>query len=177
MIRSITRLLTHSDLGVDLSFELQHPFEHDVATDVIRKRREAAIEAHAARGTTTVSRVSAHPRMPADLRNDNNKGVRLEQATDTEDFSGLLAEAEDGQDDKDAFGGMTARQKLDKINRITLRGGQHRSNESERDNLINLGTARALSTVNKEVQVYRASLSDDSIKCAVRPKWDITQRK
>lgn len=165
VIRSITRVHAHSDLGVDLAFELQHIFAHDAATERVRKRRDAALEADAARGTTSVvSRPSAIPRNLGHNNNNAKKGIRLEQATDSEDFADLLADAEDGQESKDAFQGLSARQKINTLNRLTLRGGQHRSNEAERDNVINLGVIRSLSTSITEERVYRASLHDDTIK-------------
>jgi hypothetical protein len=165
VIRSVVCIHKHSDLGVDLAFELQHPFEDDAATNVIRQRVGAALEADAAPGTATVT-----ARSPAavNVNNNNNSGpstaVRLAHPTDSEDYGSLLSEAEDGRVRGDAFAGLSARQKLNEINRITLRGGQHRSNEAERENVINLGVVKALSTTCKQEQVYRASLSDDSIK-------------
>ena len=163
IIRSITRLSTHNDLSVDLCFELQHPFEHDVATDVVRKRRDDAIAADSKRGATSVqSRIA-----PSTVNNSNHhargQGVRLEQPTDTEDFSALLSEADDRTVEREAGGSTatSAREKLDRVNRITLRGGQYQSNEAERENVINLGTVRARTTSVKPEIVYRASLSDD----------------
>lgn len=173
VVCSVTRLHAHNELGVDVCFELQHPFEHDAATDLVRKRVAAAVQADASHGTTLVSRRGAPGGVPNVMANgvangvvnDNNASMHLAQPTDTEDFAGLLTDAEDGKGaGQDAFAGMSARQKLDRINRITLRGGQHRSNEAECSNVINLGIIRAMSTTIKQEQVYRASLSDDSIK-------------
>jgi|WetSurMetagenome_2_1015567.scaffolds.fasta_scaffold00184_32 hypothetical protein len=169
VIRSMTRLQTYSDLGVDLAFELQHVFECDAATEVVRKRRDAAIAADANQGATAaVSRTTSVPHNGI-VNNNNNaaapvrKGIHLAQATDSEDFGDLLAEAEDGQESRDAFSGLSARQKINSLNRITLRGGEYCSNEAERENVINLGVVRSLSTVVKEERVYRASLHDETI--------------
>jgi len=144
VIREMWRVHTHSELSVDLAFELQHPFERDAASDMIRDRVEAAHKADAARSVKVVSRTPAVE--GKGITNDNNKplgvGARLEQPTDTEGeaVSRLLNEAEDAHGAKDGFTpDMTARGKFDTINRITLRGGQHRSNEAERENVINLG--------------------------------------
>jgi hypothetical protein len=169
VIREMWRVHTHSELSVDLAFELQHPFERDAASDMIRDRVEAAHKADAARSVKVVSRTPAVE--GKGITNDNNKplgvGARLEQPTDTEGeaVSRLLNEAEDAHGAKDGFTpDMTARGKFDTINRITLRGGQHRSNEAERENVINLGPVKAMSTSMKMRQVYRASLSDNSIR-------------
>jgi hypothetical protein len=171
VIRNVIRLHVHSELGVDLAFELQHPFERDAASDMIRDRVEAA---HKAEATRSVKVVSRGGRGVESVVNDNNtttttKSVasRLEHPTDTEGeyASRLLSEAEDAHGVKDGFSvDMTARKKFETINRITLRGGQHRSNEAERENVINLGLVKAMSTSVKSMPVYRASLSDNSIK-------------
>ena len=160
IIRSITRIHTHSDLSVDLAFELQHPFEHDAATDLVRKRRDDAIATDKKRGATSVQTRAAVP-----VANSNHARVRLEQPTDTESetISALLSEADDGTMEKELPSAVvgSVHEKLDRVNRITLRGGQYQSNEAERENVINLGTVRGLCTTNKPEQVYRASLSDD----------------
>jgi len=162
VIRSVVRLHTHSDLSLDLSFELQHPFEHDAATQVIRERRDAALKTRATGGAVTIA---TKKKSDSPLCNNNNRlsAVRLEQPTDSEDYSSLVDDATDGESVEDPFKGKSARQILGEMDRISLRGGLPQSNEAERENVINLGTVRGLSTSHKEEQVYRASLSDESI--------------
>jgi hypothetical protein len=170
VIRSVTRVHAHSDLNVDVSFELSHPFEFDAATDIIQKEVAAAKAVDAAGAVTVMAKT---PHGKGSIVNNNNNSVvtnavRLAQPTDSEDYSGLLSEADDslgaGARPGNPFPNMTARQQLDKMHRITLRGGQPRPNEAERDNIINLGVVPAMSTTTKAVEVYRASLSDNTIK-------------
>ena len=163
VIRSITRLSAHNELGVDLSFELQHPFEDDVASRMIRERVETALKTEATRAVTVTSTSKT-----GIVNNNNNHQHRILDAGTEEYASRLLeSEAEDGTvSGRDGYvSAATARTKLETAHqRITLRGGEHRSNEAERENVINLGVIKALSTCSKPKQVYRASLSDNSIK-------------
>jgi len=159
VIRSITRLSAHNELSVDLSFELQHPFEDDVASQTIRDRVEAALKTEATRAVTVTSKAGS-------VVNSNHRVLDA----GTEEYASRLlveSEAEDAPlSRRDGYvSATTARTKLETAHqRITLRGGEHRSNEAERENVINLGVIKALSTCSKPKQVYRASLSDNSIK-------------
>jgi hypothetical protein len=45
VIRDVERLHYHNELGGDLTFALEHVFDGDPATEVIRKRRDAAMAA------------------------------------------------------------------------------------------------------------------------------------
>ena len=86
VIRSITRLSAHNELGVDLSFELQHPFEDDVASRMIRERVETALKTEATRAVTVTSTSKT-----GIVNNNNNHQHRILDAG-TEEYASRLLE-------------------------------------------------------------------------------------
>jgi hypothetical protein len=166
IIHEMERLHYHNELGGDLVFALEHWYDIDQATQAIREKRDAALSA--TNKTVNVSR-------PKSIVNDNNTNgrVKLDAATDTEgDFTRLmLTDDESTGSSSSAKGGlrrpagkMTPQQVLDELDETAAYGSAPHANKAERDNVISLGLLKANTSHYEKEQVYRASLSDMSIR-------------
>ena len=159
VIRDVERLHYYNELGGELVFALEHVFDGDPATDAIRKRLDTALA-----GDTNGLRVASRTPAPASVVNNNNttsgQSSYLDPATDSETH--LMVEGDSGN--AMGFGNVSSDRVLDELDSITARGRHCRSNRAERDNAIELGAIKPNTTwVGTEI-LYRASLTDTSIR-------------
>jgi hypothetical protein len=106
----------------------------------------------------------------ASIINNNNNAkaapneIRLEAATDTEEFTQLTLSGEGPLEARHGFGRALPEQVLEEMDNVALRGRNFRSNTAERENVIELGLLKANTTSMHCEPLYRASLTDNSIR-------------
>ncbi len=168
VIMEIERLHTHNEINGDLHFLMEHPFDNDADTQVIRNRIDSLLVTDD-KETTIVQKKKTTPKIiyPPSAKGKEEEEGAPPLASDCEGDASVKALFDVSTPSPVVIDEETA----NKADAMTIRGSRIYRNKAEINNVIDLGPIRGNVTVwstdresGEGDTIYRASVSSNIVK-------------